>query len=326
MERKASSGILPIADPINELTDRLHSTMSLASSSLEQLRQFLNADLEYVENIKTGTQQILQTIELTPQKGFTDTIEQQQLGMVWVNIRAGFQALGTHVSTITIPELQKRIAALIKAQQEWDITNRAHIADLRKAFLSFEQEMGRIPKSTNIKNMREYGEKSHGQCALLIKQITNEETLVLNALTNIADLQAKTMKEEDELIYSLSSILCGKLPYSTVSTAARTIEEKDKIETIIRDVKLCFFDLKTFVTAPKNMNGIVPMVWKSEPRTDEFYARVWSDFDSNKPDELKVRKREIVTVIKTHQHGYWYVKKANGMRGYVRSDCLEPLE
>ena len=109
----------------------------------------------------------------------------------------------------------------------------------------------------------------------------------------------------------------------------KRIETKKRPNTtaskdILIELAKLFYILKNFSklhSMPKN--HLIPHQWTDQ---SQFSARVWSDYQMENENEVSVKKKEMVDVLKVTTRPYWLVKKSNGTEGYIPCTILEPVD
>ena len=319
---------------INEIVQCIFKMVNV----YENFKASILNDINYLNDIDQRSQKILKIFrsQESPKEFFTMsdslTKQKQPIALAFSLIYDSFQkSSGLIEKKIVyldnlIKESDNRIT-FCKGTSK-DVENKLTQA-FQKYFESFsnisnERQCAALALNQILNKEDSFDNSFHKNLIELLQVIDDQEIYTKSLVESSLNSFKSLVDEENDFIDEITEEIDKNF-----SVLEKRIEHKKRPNTtaskdILIELAKLFYNLKSFTqlhSMPKN--HLIPYNWTDQ---SQFSARVWSDYQKIKENEVSVKKKEMVDVLKVTAHSHWLIKKSNGTEGYVPCTILEPVE
>ena len=333
------------------IVEEISEILSKTRQIYDYLIGFIQNDISYLEKLQKFLTASCNALDFSQQPEMIKLSEQQSSAFVMVSLYSELKNFSSLFSTSTYDQFKKIINTSTKKSQEFDSFCKTTIRGMKTAFSNFHslkdtyfQNLSSLTPDDYFSTILQNSDISlnnsespnrlksslptlpHMMYRNIYNSISTSEQKIFHELDNIDQYIVSALQDENKLLSIFTKKINKVILFdlSEFPTKCRTLPENQTVSYFKDNLIKKFYQLKSF-SAPHEFSPQKAFEYESDEIIKPFYARVWKNYEKKTTEEISVKKKEIVFVIRTTPY-YWYIIKQNKEQGYLPIEILEPLD
>lgn len=311
---------------VPEVIHNIEDNINGIYKAFSDRKHWINSEINYFEEANKNLLSLRSSLDMLrdQQKKLRDLEISRidlPLGLLISKLQPNFNEYQEAVA-FTLQELKKLKADLMKNYNDFQRDASSSIFQIKEATKACCDKEAKEPKGiVGTRNLLNSGKSMHSSYLNMYNTISKSQTSLYESIKEKDKALKELLSKENEII-AAPSLLFNQLFYLSDFREVQRAEE-ELINTFYPKIKKLFYDL---YSATGNTTPAIHSIFVSLESQTPFVSRIWDDYSVNDPqNELTVKKKEFVTVVRATLNTHWKIANSKGQSGMVPAAIIEPM-